>query len=129
MKRLKSFKLKKKRILKKTLNKKMNSLLSKYVNQLWKKRQSKFRGSKRTGGRSESTSGLKKSGAGKDAIYFECKESGYYKNEFPKLNKDRPKKKYFRGNKKGLMATWDDSESSKNDYEEEQANVTLMAST
>ena len=42
------------------------SLLSRRVNQLQKKRQSKFRGSRRTGEHSESKSGLKKSGAGKD---------------------------------------------------------------
>lgn len=98
------------------------SLLTKHVNQLYKKRQSKFRGSRRIGDRSESTFGLKKLGVGKDVIYFERKEPGHNKNEFPKLKKDRPEKKDFRGKKKGLMETWDDSE-------EEQGNVALTAST
>lgn len=81
------------------------SLLFRRVNQLWKKRQGKFRGSKRTGGRSESTSILKKLGASKEVICFKCKEPGHYKNECPKLNKDRPNKKDFREMKKGMMAT------------------------
>lgn len=98
------------------------SLIYRRVKQLWKKRQSNLRGSRRTGGHSESTSGLKKSGAGKDIICFECKDSCHCNNECPKLRKDRPKKKDFRGKKKGMMATWDDSE-------EEQANVALMENT
>lgn len=49
-------------------------------------------------------------------------------NECPKLKKEMPKKN-FRGKKKGMMDTWDDSESSKDDSEEEQANVALMACT
>lgn len=62
---------------------------------------------------------MKKSGAGKYVIYFECKESSHYKNECLKLRKDIPKNKDFRGKKKGLMAIWDDSESSKDDSEEQ----------
>ena len=42
--------------------------------------------------------------------------------------KERPKKN-FRGKKKGMMATWDDSESSKDDSEEEKANMALMTCT
>lgn len=87
----------------------------------------KFRGFRRTGGCSESTFGQKKSGVGKEVIYFECNELGHYKNECPKLKKDRPKKKDFRGKKKRMMATWYDSESSEDDYEEEKTNVALMA--
>lgn len=87
------------------------SLISRCVNQLWKKRQSKFIGSKRTSGHSESTSGLKKSSVVKELICFECKETGHNKNECPKLKKDRTNKKVFRGIKKSLMATWDDSDS------------------
>ena len=67
---------------------------------------------RRTCGDSESTYGFKKAGASKDITFFECKEPGHFKNECPKLKKDRPKKKDFIGNKKGLMATWDDLESS-----------------
>lgn len=81
------------------------SLMSRRVNQLWKKIKSKFKGSRRSGGRFESTSRLKKSNAGKDVTCFECKELGHNKNECPKLRKYRPKKKDFIGKKKGLMAT------------------------
>lgn len=35
--------------------------------------------------------------------------------------------KDFRGKKKDLMDTWDDLKSSKDDFEEDQANVALMA--
>ncbi|XP_050915187.1 uncharacterized protein LOC127130162 [Lathyrus oleraceus] len=75
------------------------SLLSRHVNQLWKKRQGKFRGQRRISGRSESTSGSKKVGAGKELTCFECKDPGHFKNECPKLKKERPKKN-FRGKKK-----------------------------
>ena len=37
--------------------------------------------------------------------------------------------KNIKGKKKGMMATWDDSESSEDDYEEEKENVALMACT
>lgn len=94
------------------------SLLSRRVNQLWKKIQRNFRGSKRIGGHSESTSGPKKSGVGNDVIFFECKEPAHYKNECPRLKKDRPKKKDSRGKKKGLMATWDDFEFLEDEYDE-----------
>lgn len=55
------------------------------------------------------------------------KEPGHYKNECPKLRKDKPKKKVFRGKKKRLMATWDDFDSSEDDSEDEKINVALMA--
>lgn len=64
------------------------SLLSRRVNQLWKNRQSKFRGSRTTCCCFESIFELKKSGASKDITYFEWKKSGHYKNECPKLRKD-----------------------------------------
>lgn len=105
------------------------SLLFRRVNQLWKKRQGKFKGSRRTGGRSESTSGQKKSSVRNEVICFECKEPGHYKNGCPKMNKDRPKKKDFRGKKKGLMANQNDSKSLEDDSEEEQANMVLMVYT
>lgn len=95
------------------------SLLSRHINQLWNKRQGKFKGSRRTGGRSESTSGIKKSRPSKDITFFECKEPGHFKNEYPKLKKNIPKKKDFRGKKKGVRATWDDSKSLEDDFEEE----------
>lgn len=37
--------------------------------------------------------------------------------------------KFFKDKKKVLMTTWDGSESSEGDYEEEKANMALMAST
>lgn len=86
----------------------------------------KFRGYIRTGGQSNSTSGHKKSGANKDATFFECKQPGHYKNECPKLI---AKRKFFREKKKVLMATWDELEASEDDYEEEKANMALKAST
>lgn len=104
------------------------SLLFRRVNQLWKKTKGKFKGQRRTSGRSESTYGSKKVGAGKEFTCFKCNKPGHFKNECPKLNKKRPIKN-LRGNKKGLMDTWDDSKSSEDDSEEEQANVALMACT
>lgn len=66
--------------------------------------QGKFRGQRRTCGHSESTSGSKKVGVGKELMWFKCKEPDHFKNECPKLMKERPQKN-FRGKKKGLMAT------------------------
>lgn len=105
------------------------SLLSRCVNQLWKKRQSKSRGPRRIGGHSEFTYGLKKSGASKEIIYFWCNEPGHYKNECPKLKKDKPRNKDFKGMKKGLVATRGEYESLEDDSEEEQSNMALLAST
>ncbi|XP_050897860.1 uncharacterized protein LOC127104736 [Lathyrus oleraceus] len=104
------------------------SLLSRHVNQLWKKRQGKFRGQRRKGGHFECIYGFKKAEANKDLTFFEFKEPGHFNNEYPKLKKERPKNN-FRGKKKGLMATWDDSKSLGDDFEEEQANMALMACT
>lgn len=61
-------------------------------------------------------------------VCYECNEPGHYKNECPKLQKDRPKKNADK-RKKVLMATWDDSESSDaaSDSEDERENMDLMA--
>src|SRR3954468_13466555 len=63
----------------------------------------------------------------KKVTCFECNEPGQYKRECPKLQKEKPKKKFHK--KKGLMATWDDSDSSESesDSEGKQANIALMA--
>lgn len=52
------------------------SLLSKMVNQLWKKRQMKFIGYRRTGGQSALNYGQKKSGVVNDVTCFKCKKFG-----------------------------------------------------
>ncbi|XP_050899820.1 uncharacterized protein LOC127106581 [Lathyrus oleraceus] len=71
----------------------------------------------------------KKQASGKEVICLECKEPGHYKNDCPKLKKDRRPKNNFSKTKKGLMATWDDSESKGEDSDEEKTNVALMATT
>ena len=100
------------------------SLISKRLNKLWKQRQSKFRKSRRTKGRFESASGQKKNVDKDNVICYECKEPGHYRNECPKLKKDKKSDK-----KKGLMATWDDSDSEEEVSEDEQAALALMATT
>src|ERR1044072_3146728 len=104
------------------------SLISRRINQLWKHRQSKkfHKGPRNSKGKFESTSGQKKL-TDKIVICFECKEPGHYKNECSKLKNDRRSKKFDK--KKGLMATWDDSESEGEDSDEEQAAIALMAIT
>src|SRR4051812_49809956 len=52
---------------------------------------------------------------------YECNEPGHFRSECPSLQKENPKKKFHK--KKGLMATWDESE---DDSEDEQANCALM---
>lgn len=64
-----------------------------------------------------------------EVICYKCKEPDHYKNECSKLNKKKPKKKVFKEKNKVLVATCDDSESSKDDFEDEQVSMTLMAST
>src|SRR3954468_17601623 len=100
------------------------SMISRRVNQLWKSKQRMFRGfrSSKRFERGES-SGDRRSDK-KKAVCYECNEPGHYKNECPKLQKENPKNKFHK--KKGLMATWDDSES-ESDSEGEQANFALMA--
>ena len=77
------------------------SLLSRRVNRLWKRNQGNiFRSSRRTRGHFESTSGQRKS-SGNEVICFECNEPGHYMNDYPKLLKEKPKKKALKGKKKG----------------------------
>ena len=121
------------------------SLLSRRVNQLWKQRQRKFRNPRRSDQnesssryrrtdsssgyrRSEGSSGSRKPNT-KDIICYECNEQGHYKSDCPKLQREKPKKKFGREKKKSLMATWDDSDSSEADSEsdDERANIALMA--
>ena len=108
------------------------SLLTRRVKQLWKRRNNNnFRRSRPRRDRAESTS---KGKPNKDITCFECKETGHYRNECPKLKKDNPRKESFKKNtfrtKKGLMATWDDSESGSSESDsDEQANVAFMATT
>src|SRR3954471_18048919 len=99
-------------------------MISRRVNQLWKSNQRKFKNFKRP--KKGESSGHKRSDKKKVTCY-ECKEPGHYKNECPKLQREKPKKKFEK--KKCLMATWDDSDSSdqESDSEDEQANITLMA--
>jgi hypothetical protein len=107
------------------------SLLTRRVKQLWKKRNNNFRRPRPRGDRSESTS---KGKTNKDVTCYECKETGHYRNECPKLKKDSSRRESFKKNslrtKKGLMATWDDSESDSSESDaDEQANVAFMATT
>src|SRR4051812_33059906 len=53
---------------------------------------------------------------------YECNEPGHFRGECLQLQNEHPKKKVHK--KKGLMATWDESE---DDSEDEQANCALMA--
>ncbi|CAI8615440.1 unnamed protein product [Vicia faba] len=121
------------------------SLLSRRVNQLWKQRQRKFRNPRRSDQnesssryrRTDSSSGYRRSEGSssskkpntKDIICYECNEQGHYKSDCPKLQREKPKKKFGREKKKSLMATWDDSDSSEADSEsdDERANIALMA--
>src|ERR1044072_612855 len=100
------------------------SLMSKRLNKLWKQRQSKFRGLRRTKGRFESASGQKKNMDKDNVICYECKEPGHYRNECPKLKRDKKSDK-----KKVLMATWDDSDSEEEVSGDEQTARALMATT
>src|ERR1044072_7390499 len=104
------------------------SLISRRINRLWKHRQGRSfnNGPRNAKGRVESTSGQKKV-ADREVICFECNEPGHYKNDCPKLRKEEKFKRVQKG-RKGLMATWDDSESEEGDSDEERAAVALMAS-
>ena len=94
---------------------------------MWKHRKKKFRNYKRSEDKPESSRHKKSSR--RDVVCYECKELGHYRSDCPKLQRERPKKKF--GKKKGMMATWDDSESSEDesDSEDENANLALMATT
>src|SRR3954464_4932420 len=100
------------------------SLLSIRVNQLWKSKQKRFKNFKRP--EKGESSEHRRSGKKKVTCY-ECKEPGHYKSECPKLQGEKPKKRFQK--KKGLMETWDDSDSSESesDSEDKQANITLMS--
>ena len=117
------------------------SLLSKRVNQLWKQRQRKFINSRRLGNHNESPSGYRKSqsssryrnsepssghrksesssghrkSSNRDIICYECNEQRHYKSDCPRLQKEKPKKKFFKEKNKSIMATWDDSDTSDTD--------------
>src|SRR3954462_7214811 len=93
------------------------SMISRRVNKLWKSKQRKFKNfrSSKKPERGES-SGSRRSDK-KKVTCFECNEPGHYRSEYPKLKKEKPKKKFHK--KKGLMATWDDSNSSKSEPDSE----------
>jgi hypothetical protein len=78
--------------------------------------------------RQESTSGQKKPSR-KEVTSYECKEPGHYKNECPKLKRDKKPKKDYKAKKKWLMVTFDDSESEEEDFDEESEVEALMATT
>src|SRR3954471_24264971 len=101
-------------------------MISRRVNQLWKSKQRKFKSfrSSKKFEQGESSGGRRSDK--KNVVCYECNELGHFKSECPKIQKENPKKKFHK--KKGLTATWDDSESeSESDSEGEQANFALMA--
>lgn len=48
----------------------------------------------------------------KRVVFYECKEHWHFKNECLKMKKQKPKRREFNGNMKGLLDTWDDSDQS-----------------
>uniref|UniRef100_A0A494G955 CCHC-type domain-containing protein n=1 Tax=Solanum lycopersicum TaxID=4081 RepID=A0A494G955_SOLLC len=94
-------------------------------NYLWKNRHNKGKGPKKSSGRYESSSGQKKS-SGKEVTCFECKESGHYKSDCPKLKKDKRPRKVF---KKKALITFDATDSDEAESEEDEAVEALMATT
>ncbi|XP_058751791.1 uncharacterized protein LOC131624887 [Vicia villosa] len=102
------------------------SLISRRVQQLWKHIQRNPRNHRRSNDYSKSPSGYRKS-RNKEIICYECNEPGHYKSDCPKLQKEKPKKNSNKEKKKSRMATWDDSESSEEEIEDERANIGLMA--
>src|SRR3954462_5473163 len=102
-------------------------MISRRVNQFWKSKHMKFKNFKSSKKLEKGESSRSRRYDKKKVTCFECNEPGHYKSECPKLQKEKPKKKFHK--KKGLMETWDDSDSSKSesDSEGEQANITLMA--
>jgi hypothetical protein len=102
------------------------SLISRKVSRLLKRRQSSPKGPRNTKSRFESTSGQKEIVEKDEVICYECKEPGHYKTECPKLKKSKKIKDPHKG-KKGLMVTWDESDSE--DPEEEHAAIALMVRT
>ncbi|XP_058732645.1 uncharacterized protein LOC131604203 [Vicia villosa] len=100
------------------------SMISIRLAQLWKHRKRKFQASRRTKDRSGS-SGKRKTSK-QEVICYECNEPGHYRNDCPKLRKENMPKKMLKA-KKGLMETWDDSDSEEEDSDEEQDKVALIA--
>src|SRR4051812_30682310 len=100
------------------------SLISRRLNQLWKNKQRKFRGVRSSKKFEHGESSDDRRFDKKKVMCYECNEPGHFKNECPKLQKENLKKKFHK--KKGLMATWDESEDD-TDSEDEQANCALMA--
>ena len=106
-------------------------LFSIRIKQLWKKRQNSPRRFRNHYNRPDSFSRGKSS---KEVTCCECKESGHYRNACPKLNKENSKRDQYKKNsliskKKGLIATWDDSDTSDSESEDKHANLALMATT
>src|SRR3954466_2775888 len=100
------------------------SLISRRLNQLWKNKQRKFRGVRSSKKFERGESSDDRRSDKKKVMCYECNEPGHYRSECPNLQKENPKKKFHK--KKGLMATWDESED-ESDSEDEQANCALMA--
>src|SRR3954463_12703337 len=100
------------------------SLISRRLNQLWKSKQRKFRGVRSSNKFEHGESSDDRRSDRKKVMCYECNEPGHFRNECPQLQKEHPKKKFHK--KKGLMATWDESED-ESDSEDEQANCALMA--
>src|SRR4051812_37370013 len=100
------------------------SMISRRVNQLWKSKQRKFRGFRSSKRFEHGESSDDRRSDRKKVMCYECNEPGHFRNECPQLQKEHPKKKFHK--KKGLMATWDESED-EYDSEDEQANCALMA--
>src|SRR3954467_6920492 len=102
-------------------------MISRRVNQLWKSKHRKFKNFKSSKKLEKGESSRSRRYDKKKVTCFECNEPGHYNSECPKLRKEKPKKKFHK--KKGLMATWDDSDSSESelDSEGEHANIALMA--
>src|SRR3954471_18836464 len=101
-------------------------MISRRLNQLWKSKQRKFRGFRSSKRFEHGESSEERRTDKKKVMCYECNEPGHFRSECPSLQKENPKNKFHK--KKGLMATWDESESeSESDSESEQANLALMA--
>src|ERR1051325_6885181 len=102
-------------------------MMSRRMNKMWKYRQKKFRNHRRSEDKGES-SGHKRFRK-RSITCYKCKEPGHFKTECPKLQREKPKRIFDK--KRGMMATWDDSESSEaeSDSKDEHANLTFMATT
>ena len=94
---------------------------------MWKYRQKKFKKHRRSKDKGESSGHKKFSKRGIQC--YECKEIGHVRSKCPNVQKEKPKKRFEK--KRGMMATWDDSESSEveTDSEDERANLAFMATT